>query len=226
MWSVGTIVLVDFDSKILFEKHVTRLTTIYLFFQLLVLLRTNHLNPRTIIADQQKAFAATYFIVQLAKIGIHLKLVPRDRHSEFAGIVERSIQSIKAMARAGLFSALLTSAYWPFAVPNAVYVKNRMFHDSLKCTPWEKHYGYKAEIKHLRKFGCLTYMVNAKTKNQDKFKPFATPGIFLGYTNNNFSVLTARIFNPKSNKVLFIQFSDLKIYRITNVKSIFRVCGF
>ncbi len=55
-----------------------------------MLLTSHELRPEVIIADQQRAFALDYYVFDLAKLNIRLKLIPRDRHREFNSIVEKS----------------------------------------------------------------------------------------------------------------------------------------
>ncbi len=187
--------LVDCYVRDSFVITVRKFDSIHLWERLLVLLVTHILSPRVIIADQQKAFASTFFQLALAKLGIRLKLVPRDRHSEFNGIVERNIGSLKAMARAGLVASHLDESFWPFAIAHACYVKNRIYHHSIKMSPYYRRFNRKPELGHLRKFGSLCYVTNALPRT-NKFRRLATPSIFLGMTTNTFSNLTTITYNP------------------------------
>ena len=58
------------------------------------------------------------------------------------------------MAQAGL-----PEQYWAVAVATAAYLRNQTPTRSLKgkTTPYEKWYGNKPVLSHLRVFGCMAY---------------------------------------------------------------------
>ena len=55
--------------------------------------------------------------------------------------------------------ANLPNSFWAEAVATAVYLRNRSESSALKedMTPYEKWYGRKPDVSHLRVFGCIAY---------------------------------------------------------------------
>ncbi|KAG4028275.1 hypothetical protein PC123_g29117 [Phytophthora cactorum] len=63
----------------------------------------------------------------------------------------------------------------------AIYVKNRLPSPKIEHkTPFEIVYKSKPSVKHMRVFGCRTYILIPKEKRL-KWDPKARAGIFLGY---------------------------------------------
>jgi hypothetical protein len=79
-----------------------------------------------------------------------------------------------------LDNAGVSKKYWPFAVSEAVYLKNRAPTRSVVGkTPYEARHGRKPLLKHLRVFGCSAFVHVSKEKRK-KLDYRATPGIFVG----------------------------------------------
>ncbi|KAG2763646.1 hypothetical protein PC112_g25720 [Phytophthora cactorum] len=63
----------------------------------------------------------------------------------------------------------------------AIYVKNRLPSPKIEHkTPFEIVYKCKPSVKHMRVFGCRTYILTPKEKRL-KWDPKARAGLFLGY---------------------------------------------
>ena len=63
----------------------------------------------------------------------------------------------------------------------AIYIKNRLPSPKvIHKTPFEIVYSVKPSVKHMRAFGCQTYILTPKEKRL-KWDPKARVGIFLGY---------------------------------------------
>ena len=62
-------------------------------------------------------------------------------------------------ARSMMTHAGLSNAYWAEAVSTAVYLRNRMVTTALKSgeTPYQRWYGKKPNLQHIRVFGCMVY---------------------------------------------------------------------
>ena len=70
---------------------------------------------------------------------------------------------------------------WAEAAMKAVYVKNRLpSHKIPHKTPFEIVYSSNPSAKHMRVFGCQTYILTSKEK-QLKWDPKARAGLFQGY---------------------------------------------
>ena len=75
------------------------------------------------------------------------------------GVAERMNRTLCEAARCMLHHANLSKKYWAEAVATAAYVRNRLPTASHKnnVTPYEKWYGRKPTLDHMRVFGCAAY---------------------------------------------------------------------
>mmetsp|Transcript_23363 Transcript_23363/g.33516 ORF Transcript_23363/g.33516 Transcript_23363/m.33516 type:complete len:1554 (+) Transcript_23363:3270-7931(+) len=97
------------------------------------------------------------------------------------GLVERPNQTLGIMVRCLLSTANLQPEYWSWAILHAVYIKNRLPHRAIGCTPFEAWTGRQPNVKHLRIFGCPV-VVRLKGERAAKLDNHTTNGFFLGYT--------------------------------------------
>ncbi|KAG2767022.1 hypothetical protein PC111_g25091 [Phytophthora cactorum] len=80
-----------------------------------------------------------------------------------------------------LHHAKLDKRFWAEAAMTAIYVKNRLPSSKIEHkTPFEIVYKSKPSVKHMRVFGCRTYILTPKEKRL-KWDPKARAGLFLGY---------------------------------------------
>ncbi|KAG3127018.1 hypothetical protein PI124_g22122 [Phytophthora idaei] len=80
-----------------------------------------------------------------------------------------------------LHHAKLDKCVWAEAALTAIYMKNRLPSPKIEHeTPFEIVYKSKPSVKHMRVFGCRTYILTPKEK-QLKEDPKARAGLFLGY---------------------------------------------
>ncbi|KAG2956681.1 Retrovirus-related Pol polyprotein from transposon TNT 1-94 [Phytophthora cactorum] len=80
-----------------------------------------------------------------------------------------------------LHHAKLDKRFWAEAAMTAIYVKNRLPSPKIEHkTPFEIVYKSKPSVKHMRVFGCRTYILTPKEKRL-KWDPKARTGLFLGY---------------------------------------------
>uniref|UniRef100_A0AAV1UAN7 Retroviral polymerase SH3-like domain-containing protein n=1 Tax=Peronospora matthiolae TaxID=2874970 RepID=A0AAV1UAN7_9STRA len=80
-----------------------------------------------------------------------------------------------------LHYAKLNKCFWGEAAMAAIYIKNRL--PSPKCqdqTPFEIVNGFRPSVKHMRVFGCRTFVLTPKEK-RSKWDPKAREGLFMGY---------------------------------------------
>ena len=75
------------------------------------------------------------------------------------GVAERMNRTLMESAQAMIAHAGLPNSYWGEAVATAAYVRNRMPTTAIKNnqTPYERWYGRKPNVNHLRVFGCVAY---------------------------------------------------------------------
>jgi len=102
------------------------------------------------------------------------------------GKAERYNYTYETLARAMLLDADLHEFFWPFAVLAAAHIKNRVPHAALPphTTPYEKWFGHRPNIDHLRPFGahCTARIVNPTL---GKFESRGETGRFLGYAEES-----------------------------------------
>ncbi|KAG2759151.1 hypothetical protein Pcac1_g28786 [Phytophthora cactorum] len=97
------------------------------------------------------------------------------------GTAERAIRTIVTIGRSMLHHAKLDKCFWAEAAMTAIYVKNRLPSPKIEHkTPFEIVYKSKPSVKHMRVFGCRTYILTSKEKRL-KWDPKARAGLFLGY---------------------------------------------
>ncbi|KAG4038526.1 hypothetical protein PC123_g25914 [Phytophthora cactorum] len=97
------------------------------------------------------------------------------------GTAERAIRTIVTIGRSMLHHAKLDKWFWAEAAMTAIYVKNRLPSPKVEHkAPFEIVYKSKPSVKHIRVFGCRTYILTPKEKRL-KWDPKARAGIFLGY---------------------------------------------
>ena len=98
----AAMILVDVKSRrteVAFLKQFHAKSVTEAFQSLLLRLSC---NPRLLIMDRQSGFVSTYFVNRLHQRDIRYKLVPRNKHSIFAGLVERNIQTLRQMGRSAM----------------------------------------------------------------------------------------------------------------------------
>ena len=103
------------------------------------------------------------------------------------GLAERPNQTLGNMMRCLLSTANLPPEYWSWALIHAVYLKNRLPHKAIKCTPYYAWTGRKPSAKLLRIFGCPVVVKNPG-KKQAKLDHHTSSGIFLGYTATDHNI--------------------------------------
>jgi len=115
------------------------------------------------------------------------------------GVVERRNQTVVEMARCLLKSMGVPARFWGEAVKVAVYLLNRSPTKSLSGkTPYEAWFGRKPGVKHLRTFGCTTY-VKRVGPGISKLSDRSVPGVFLGYEPGTKGY---RVYDPVKDKLM------------------------
>ena len=80
-----------------------------------------------------------------------------------------------------LHHAKMDKCFWAEAAMKAVYVKNRLPSPKIAHkTPFEIVYNTKSSVKHMRVFGCPTFILNPRGKRL-KLDSKARAGLFSGY---------------------------------------------
>ena len=157
---------------------------------------------RTVRTDQGKELGKSdKFRAMVEDEGFVLELTGAEASSQ-NGLAESPNRVLAQMMRCALYSADLGPEYWSYALRQAVYVKNRLPHTSIKNTPYERLTGKRPDVSRLRIFGAR---VCARMPGADKFPKLDhknTNGIFLGYTATDKNIyfeddITGRILISK-----------------------------
>ena len=96
--------------------------------------------------------------------------------------------------------ANLPNSFWAETVATAVYLRNRSESSALKedLTPYEKWYGRKPNVSHLRVFGCIAYS-HIPDSQRRKLDKKAQKYRFVGYCKDSKGY---RLFDEESQKVV------------------------
>ena len=119
------------------------------------------------------------------------------------GVTERFNRTLMKSARTMMAQAGLSEHYWAEAVATAAYLRNRVPTRSLKkTTPYEKWYGRKPDLSHIRVFGCMCYAYIPDTNRKGKLSKKADKRRFIGYS---LQTKGYRLFDEGTSKVLVRQ---------------------
>jgi transposase InsO family protein len=103
------------------------------------------------------------------------------------GVAERLNGTTVEKARCMLLSSNLSKSFWTEAVTTAAFLINRSPTAALEnCTPAEKWFGSKPNLKKVRIFGCLVYQHIPNQLNSRKFDTWTRKCILLGYAPNGY----------------------------------------
>eukprot|EP00924_Labyrinthula_sp_SR-Ha-C_P001216 snap_masked-scaffold_7-processed-gene-17.6-mRNA-1 protein AED:0.35 eAED:0.84 QI:0/0/0/0.5/1/1/2/0/1023 len=162
-----------------------------------------------LVLDRQTGFLTTEFLSTLHENKIRFKLATPERHGETKGLAERSILSLRTLARSALKHAKLSTDWWKFAVNYASFIKNRLPHIALEnLTPFEVFHGYKPKLQHVKVFGCLAHKIVPTQQRKDKFNDVSIPLIFLGFDPLG-SFLTCTLLNKRTKRISHAQLQDI-----------------
>ena len=103
--------------------------------------------------------------------------------------------------------------FWTDALQYSVYIKNRTFNRGCDSTPYEKMFGRRPDIHHLRIFGSLAYAHIKADSRRHKLNRNATIGYILGHAED---VLGCKLYFPgdRTRKfVLYIRVNENVLYR-------------
>lgn len=148
------------------------------------------------------------------KIINHSETCPdTPQHNPFS---ERVNRTLVEPARVLLEQAGLSKKYWEVCVEYVSYIKNRLPHSALNCSPFEKLTGEKPTLNHIRVFGCAAFVYDENPKS--KFHSTGRPGIMLGW--NNHGVYTAELMETKQTVTsVHVTFDESSFPALDNLES-------
>ena len=112
----------------------------------------------TLRTDNGGEYLSTEFQNYLKVKGIRHELtVPHSPQQN--GVAERMNRTLVESASSMIAHAGVSNIFWAEAISTAAYVRNRLPMTALKEneTPYERWYGKKPDVSHLRVFGCMAY---------------------------------------------------------------------
>ncbi|KAJ0909446.1 putative RNA-directed DNA polymerase [Helianthus annuus] len=98
------------------------------------------------------------------------------------GLVERKHRHLLNLARSLLFQSGVPLSFWADCVLTALYIVNRLPSSVLLGkSPYERMFGFKPSLSHLRVFGCLCF--STVLNDIDKFSFNSEKCVLIGYSN-------------------------------------------
>lgn len=153
---------------------------------------------KTIRSDRGGEYTSSAFISFCETSGIVRQLTQAHTPHQ-NGVAERKNRSLMEKARCMAFESNLPPSLWTEAVATANYVVNRTATRANNGdSPFSRLTGLKPSVKHLRTFGCRTFVMNTAPAKQ-KWSPRATECIFLGYDSTSTGY---RNYHLSSKKIL------------------------
>lgn len=182
-----------YKCYLIIVDRVTRFTWIFLakskhppietVRQLLEKFKSDNPN-RTVRTDQGGELGhSSKFSTMIAECGFSLEETGPDASAQ-NGLAERPNRTFGQMMRCMLHSSELGPEFWSYALLHAVYIKNRLYHHSIKSTPYQQMTGNQPDLTELRIFGCRIF-AKLTGKRRTKLDHHTAKGIFLGYTASN-----------------------------------------
>ena len=143
--------------------------------------------------------------------------------SELNGISERKNRTVLEILRCLLLDAGMPPTFWPYALPTAEYILNRVYtkSNSNGLSPYESLYGKKPNLSNLRVFGSLVHVhLNKETRQRIQAKDHshliklgaqAKEAILIGFDKTGYSLL-----DPVTNTVF--PSGDITVFENENYK--------
>ena len=113
-------------------------------------------------------------------------------------------------------AANLPHDLWPEIVSTAAYILNRTPISKTGMTPFERLYGSKPSIFHIKPYGCRAYPLIHNLPKLPKLEPRAHIGYLVGYDSRNIY----RIWVPSKNKIIRIRdvtFDEKTFYQLDDI---------
>ena len=154
---------------------------------------------KAIRTDNGGEYVSQAFKDYLAAKGIrHEKTAPYSPQQN--GVAERRNRTLVESARSMISHAGLSKQYWAEAVATAAYVGNRVPTSAISDnkTPYERWYGKKPDLSHMKVFGCVGY-AHVPDELRKKLDMKAEKLRFIGYSSESKAY---RFYNEQTRKVI------------------------
>ena len=127
---------------------------------------------------------------------VHQRTVPHSPQQN--GVAERLNRTINEIALAQIVHANAPRNLWAESVGAAVYVRNRRPMATTGVTPYERFFGRKPRVDHIRIFGCYGYALLPETERR-KLMPKAKKLRLVGYGPSSTGY---RLFDEQKQKLI------------------------
>ena len=170
--------------------------------------------------DNGGEYVSQEFETYLKSKGIQHELtVPHSPQQN--GVAERMNRTLTESARAMIAHAKLPNDYWAEAIATAAYVKNRAPTTAFETdtTPYERWYGKKPDVTHLKVFGCIAY-AHVPDVQRRKLDKKANKLRFVGYSTKSKGY---RLFDDETRKVFIrrdVLFNEIEFNRKHGEKAV------
>lgn len=124
------------------------------------------------------------------------------------GLAEKTHLDLTNMTNALLNANKMPKRVWSVAMSHAVYLNNRLYHSSIKTTPYEAYTGSKPDLSNLREFGSKILVHIPKHKRNDKLSPKAKEMIFVGHTKTTVNYLVMDLNHNSVTDTTTVYFID------------------
>jgi dUTP pyrophosphatase len=135
----------------------------------------------TVRTDQGGELGKSHKFQELVKEYKYTYEPTGSNSSKQNGMAEKPNQDLKRITKCLLHSAGLDSSYWSFALNHAVFLANRIYHSTIKMTPYQAMHNTQPDMSNTKIFGSRCYYKHTK-KNQKDLDISGEVGTFLGYT--------------------------------------------
>ncbi|SLM33334.1 Ribonuclease H-like domain [Lasallia pustulata] len=120
--------------------------------------------------------------------GIELEITATEQHKQ-NGVAERLNGNIMEKFHLMLLNAKLPKKYWPEVLKAIVYIRRRCASAMLGMTLYEKCYGTKPDLAHLRIIGAYGYILKLSSKRRKLIDTKSKQCILLGYSGGSLYVV-------------------------------------
>lgn len=178
------------------------------------------LEVRVIHCDKETGFISNEVVGYCRSLGIHVEPL-EGHHQYFNGIVERTIGSLKNIARKMLVDSKLPMFFWSYALRHAAYIRNLVgvkTHGK-HISPHYELLKEKVNFKCIQPFGTLCYVHRTSDLLKRKHIPAVRhKAIFLGYEKfgfkegNQYVMFVPHVWsNPRHSDVANLIEGDIRV---------------
>lgn len=172
------------------------------------------LGPAKKIIELRTDGGTEYTTHNLRKLLVKENILLRQNipyNPQHNGCSERMNLEIEKKVRANLFSAKMPNYYWVHALKYVLHVHNRTPNRAIDFqTPYEKFTRRIPEVKFIRRFGCVAYVLNHKIKEESKFAARSRKAFLLECNETGYTLLSAKDKTLIRSK--HVDFVESKVY--------------